>query len=402
MTSNHPENILITSANFPKGSAAANFLNLFCKGVTEAGLRIEVFILKGYFLKGGKTSDVKRNNTEYGVSYYYLGFVNRSSNKLVKIVGDIYGFFSLGWLLISLIKRRKYLTIFAYNNEVPNSLLINLFCRAAGINLVTFVPEYYDISEFSGGFLTKLRWYGFLLNFHYLNRLSDKLIVFSSYIRNKYLEMDFPSKKILVQPNLTDFDFWEEAEKTNEFTIGYSGTPYKKDGIEDLLKAVSILRKKEIKTSVLIVGDVVNEKSVIPSLTRLCNELNIEDLVKFTGMVSLEKVREWLNRCKILAITRPNIVQTAAGFPTKLGEYFACRKVVLSTKVGDIGSYFADKEDIVFSEPGNCKSIAESIEWIYNNSNQYNRMAFNGYTKAKELLNYKVKVKTMIDFVNQD
>ena len=87
--------VLVTSANFPRGSAAANYLNLFCKGIILSGYTIDVYILKGYFLAGRKTDDSKKNFTDYGVKYSYLSFINRSSNKLMKIIGDLYGIFSL-------------------------------------------------------------------------------------------------------------------------------------------------------------------------------------------------------------------------------------------------------------------------------------------------------------------
>jgi glycosyltransferase involved in cell wall biosynthesis len=400
MKSSSRRNILITSANFPKGSAAANFLNLFCKGLVLSGSDIAVYILKGYFLGGRKTNDRKRNLTDYGVKYTYLSFVNRSSNKLLKIVGDLYGIFSLTALLFSLLGNRKQTTVFAYNNELHHSLLLNCFCKLAGIRLVTFVPEYYDISEFSGNFFNKLRWYGFLVNFHYINRISNKLIVFSTYIRDKYIEKKYPEKNILVQPNLTDFDFWHTGDADTSFTVGYSGTPYKKDGIEDLLTAVSILRNKNLDVTAIIVGDVVNEKSIIPSLTDFCEKLGIERSVTFTGLVSLEEVKKWLNKCIVLAITRPDIVQTVAGFPTKIGEYFACRKIVVSTKIGDVGKYFTDRYEIVFAESGNPQSIADNIEWIINNREAGRTIAQNGYQKASELLNYKVKAPVMLDFTN--
>jgi glycosyltransferase involved in cell wall biosynthesis len=399
--SNLQKNILITSANFPKGSAAANYLNLFCKGLANCGSETEVYILKGYFLRGKKTNDAKKNVTDYGVAYSYLGFVNRSSKKIIKIIGDLYGLFSLNCLLLSLFTRRENIKIFAYNNEVPNSLLLNLYCKLARIKLVTFVPEYYDISEFSGNLFSRMRWKGFLLNFNYINRLSDKLIVFSSYIKNKYIERKFPENKIMIQPNLTDFDFWDKNEKNVSFTIGYCGAPYKKDGIGDLLKAVSLLKKKNIEVRALIVGDVMNEKSIIPSLAEYCEKLGIRETITFTGHVPIEDVRDWLNKCEILAITRPNIVQTVAGFPTKIGEYFACRKTVLSTRIGDVANYFSDRQEIVFAESGNPQSIADNIEWILNNQDESRKIAMNGYIKAKELLNYKEKVPAMMEFVDR-
>jgi glycosyltransferase involved in cell wall biosynthesis len=396
-----PGNKLITSANFPKGSAAANYLNLFCKGLVKSGQNIEVYLLKGFFLAGRKTSDSKKNITDYGVQYTFLAFVNRSSNKLLKVIGDLYGMASLTVLLFSFLKNRKKITVFAYNNESHHSLILNCFCKVTGIRLVTFVPEYYDISEFSGNLFHRLRWYSFLLNFHYLNRLSDKLIVFSKYIKDKYLEMRYPEKDILVQPNLTDFDFWNISKDGKSFTIGYSGTPYKKDGIEDLLSAISLLRKKSIDINAVIIGDVVNEKSIIPSLRSYCERLGIEESVMFTGLLPLEEVRDWLNKCMILAITRPQIIQAVAGFPTKLGEYFACRKVVLSTRIGDVAQYFRDRDEIVFAESGNQQSIADSIEWILNNQESGTRIAHNGYKRAEELLSYKSRVPAIFEFVNR-
>lgn len=362
---------------------------------------IEVFILKGYFLGGRKTSDAKKNITDYGVTFSYLGFINRSSKKLIKIAGDMYGFFSLAFLLLSHFRCRRNITIFAYNNEIQHSILLNLYCRLVGIKTVTFVPEYYDPSEFSGGLLRRFRWYSFLVNFNYINRLSDKLIVFSSFIKNKYIEKNYLENNIIIQPNLTDFNFWYSEKASSDFTLGYSGTPYKKDGIEDLLSAMGILKKKNIDFRLLIVGDVVNENSIIPSLINLCDNLGIKKLVTFTGYVPIEDVKEWLNKCEILAITRPNIVQAVAGFPTKIGEYFACNKTVLSTKIGDVGNYFSDREEIIFADSGNPGSIAESIEWILNNREKCREIAINGNKKARELLDYQTRVPSMIEFINR-
>ncbi len=46
--------------------------------------------------------------------------------------------------------------------------------------------------------------------------------------------MGFNEQKIIVQPNLTDFDFWSSDNAEIKYTIGYSGAPYLKDGLLDL------------------------------------------------------------------------------------------------------------------------------------------------------------------------
>lgn len=303
--------------------------------------------------------------------------------------------------MFSILKYRKRANVFVYDNDLPYSLLLFYYCKLATIKTVTFVPEYYDISEFSGNVFRKLKWYGFLLNFNYVNKLSDKLIVFSQYIKNKYIEKKYPEVNILIQPNLTDFEYWQTNDRHIIYTIGYSGTPYKKDGIHDLLVAISLLKKKKIEVNAVIIGDVINENSIIPSLINFCENLGIEKDITFTGLVPLCDVKKWLNKCMILAITRPNIIQTVAGFPTKIGEYFACKKIVISTKIGDVSHYFHDRDEIIFAESDNPQSIADNIKWILNNQKMSRKIALNGYFKAKELLNYESQVPAIIDFVNR-
>ena len=67
------KHILITSSNFPSGSASANFLNLFCKGLSELDMDTEVILIKGFWSRGSKANHQKTNVTSYGTKYTYLG-----------------------------------------------------------------------------------------------------------------------------------------------------------------------------------------------------------------------------------------------------------------------------------------------------------------------------------------
>ncbi len=394
-------NILITASNFPSGSASANYLNLFCKGLVECDENVEVYLIKGYWSRGASIDHKRSNTTAYGVKYTFLGFRNRPSKKIYKVLDDLYRFIKLFLLLISFTKDRKLIIIYNYNNEFPYSFIINIFCKIFNILIITFVPEYYDNSVFSGNIFRKLKWYAFLIDFYFVNKYSSKLIVFSNYLRSKYIEKGYPADKILVQPNLTDFEYWKDEYSPTQFTVGYSGTPSKKDGIGDLLQAISLLRSKNLNVNAIIIGDVFSGKSVVGELTNLCMKLGIENYVFFTGLVTLEEVRFWLNKCTILTLTRPDIIQTKAGFPTKIGEYFACKKIVLATRVGDITFYFTDRKEIIFADAGNPESIAVGIEWILSNMDRYEEIATSGYKKANELLNYKTAVGKILNFINE-
>ena len=391
---------LITSQNFPSGGAGASYLNLFCRGLKLNGFSIRVLLLKGFAFGSIKKNDHLINVTDYGVPFRYLGLIRRPGTNLLKLIDDFKSTLNLLIFLFSLIRNRKSVCVLVYNNELHSNLIIYTFTAICKIKLITFVPEYYDKSDFQSSFFRKMKWFGFLYNFNHLNKKSDKLIVFSFYLKDQYIKQGFPENKIFVQPNLTDFEYWEPARTSVKFTVGYSGTPYLKDGLLDLFEAVKLLQKQDLDVSLLVIGDSTYGKSLLPMLKAKCISLGIMEKVNFTGLVEASAVKRCLSECNILVITRPATIQTKAGFPTKLGEYFAVRRPILATNFGDIESYFEDGLDLVIAETGNPDSIASKIKFMLQNMELSEQISQTGYVKAKELLDYKESVKKLIRFIN--
>jgi glycosyltransferase involved in cell wall biosynthesis len=394
------EFILFTSCNFPVGGPGATYVDLFCKGVRENAGKISVYLFKGYTYKEYKKNKNRKNHTDYGVRYTYLGFSNRSENIVLKISEDIFSILRTFGLMCRLIFKRKRIIILVYSNGLLFNAPVYFFSKIFGIKIISFVPEYLENENFKNqNFVQKLISYSFLINYNFLNTISDKLIVFSNFLRNEYINKNYRDKDIIVQPNLTQLKGWYAPQKI-QYTIGYAGTPSKKDGIIDLIHAVKLLKEKGCLISVIIVGDSTNKDSLIPYFQKKCEELNISQQITFTGLVPQVEVKDYLNRCQILSVTRPDTKQTKAGFPTKLGEYMACKKIVLATKFGDIQEYFTDRENIILAEPDNPISIAENILWILNNSEKAEVIAKNGFKKANEVLNYTLGVKKIMNALN--
>ena len=126
----------------------------------------------------------------------------------------------------------------------------------------------------------------------------------------------------------------------------------------------------------------------------------IEANVTFTGLVLFNQIPDLLNSCQVLALTRPNGIFAEAGFPTKLGEYFACKKPVLITKIGDIPLYFKNKEHLIIAEPENIYNIAEGFEIILNNPILCDKMTDNSYNWMNENLNYRNISLKLNNFIN--
>ena len=392
--------ILITSMNFPSGGAGATYLNLFCRGLKYNGIAIDVFLLKGYAFGNYTYTGPRKNISRDGIPYSYLGLKQRPHNKFLKLIDELFSITNLIILLFSFINKRKSINILVFNSEIQYNIPIHFLSRIFRLRVVKFVAEFIDKSEFSNTFFGNLKRYGFLFNFRYLNKLSDKLIVFSFYLKNKYVGIGYDENRIIVQPNLTDFDYWESAESKTKYTLGYSGAPYLKDGLYDLFNAISLLQKTNPEITLLIIGDAIFGKSLIPDLKLECARLGLSGKVTFTGLVESQQVKEYLSECKILTITRPSTVQTQAGFPTKLGEYFATRKPVLATNFGDMDIYFTDGQNIVMADCGDAESIAKKIAWMLENDKEVELISNKGYEKASNLLEYKRSINRIINFLD--
>lgn len=391
--------IIITSSNFPEGGPGANYLNLFCRGLLSQGSDISVYLLKGHAFGNNKYNGPRSSISANGVPFTYLGFRQRPDNKLLKLTDQFLSFIRLQALLISLLIKGKPVTILLYNSDIFFNTAVHITGKFRKIRVVKFAAEIIDKSQYSPSILGKASRAAYMVNFRHLNKMSDMLIVFSYYLRDEFLRMGFDERRIFVQPNLTDFEFWKPEMAPVKYTLGYSGAPYMKDGLNDLLVAVKILIKKGLNVSLLIVGDATFGRSLIPALKAECKKLEIEDFVTFTGLVDAGEVKKYLSQCKILAITRPDTIQTKAGFPTKLGEYFALKKPILATKFGDMEKYFKDGNDLILAECDDPGSVASKLEWMIQNEKQLNGIASTGNKTAEQLLEFKGSMKRILAFL---
>ena len=162
------------------------------------------------------------------------------------------------------------------------------------------------------------------------------------------------------------------------------------------------LAKKQCKNIHLkIIGDQVADKSFIPVLKAEAVKLGVEKSVFFTGLVEHSKIPGLLHSCDILALTRPKGAFAEAGFPTKLGEYMACRKPVIVSKVGDLCSYFKNKEELVLVEPEDINSIADGICYLVSNPEEREKIGQASYQWMMENLEYQHVSDKVAKFLNR-
>lgn len=385
---------IIKYGNFPYGGASANYLRYFALGLADQGNEVEVILPTGsYYGNKVETNNQKKGNVK-NVTYQHLCYKQHPKNYFGKIADILGGSFIAILYIIRSKAQRKINVIIKYNTSLSINIVYFLIAKFLRIKILFLIPEFYDKPKSPFCSFGKLKWYNFYLGLRYFTKFADGLIVFSTFLEEFFIKRVGYTKPILVQPNLVDPGVFKmkfsNSHRESKITIGYAGTPTRKDGIVDLLESFSIVNKKHPETHLMVIGDITNGQSIIPKLKEIATKKNIVDQITFTGLVPYSKIPELLNACDILALIRPKGVFAEAGFPIKLGEYFSCKKPVIITKVGDIQKYFTDKEQVILVKPEDIDDIVKGFELLIKDKTLSKTIGVKGYQWMKKNLDYKV------------
>jgi len=393
---------IVSYENFPFGGAPANFLRFFSFSLSSDDTGIEVILPTGNVY--GKNIELK--NQKKGkidnVKYKHLGFKIHPQNIAGKFIDNIVAlFFTPIYLFFSNLKK-PFDLIISYNTHISrifHLILIKIILRK---KLILILPEFYEKPK--NNILALFHWYDFYWGLKYFAKYADAYISVSHYMQNYIAQELKISKPNYILPSLLNPEVFVSKQqkefKQGRITIGYTGTPTRKDGVIDLIKSFAIINKKYNNTHLLIIGDVINGNSVIPKLKEMAIELGCNDNITFTGLVPFNKIPDYLNSCQILTLTRPSGIFAEAGFPTKLGEYFACKKPVLITRVGDISLYLKNEEHAIIVNPNDIDNIAEGFEKLILDNNLVKKISNNGFIWMNNNLNYKKVSYKLRSFIN--
>jgi glycosyltransferase involved in cell wall biosynthesis len=394
---------IVYYGNFPFGGASANLLRYFSLALSEKW-KVEVLLPNGCSFDNKNDVSIKRSDFYEGVHYKKLGFIVHPKKIIGKILNLLISPFLIIYHLFKLFFQKKIDILITYNAYFLQTIILIFLKKLFRKPLVIILPEFYERPTQNSHTGSTINWYSFYFSMKYLIKYADKYIV-ASYFLKKYIEEELKiDKEVFVMPNLIDSNIFNlkniKPYKEELITIGYTGIPVRKDGIFDLINSFSLLNKNFPKTHLLIIGDLMNGKTILPSLKEYATKKGILDKITFTGLVSSNEIPNLLNSCQILTLTRPNGVFAEAGFPTKLGEYFACKKPVVITSVGDIPRYFKDEEHVILVTPENPESISIGFEKLIKDKNLAEKISINGYLWMQENLNYKMISKKLERFLN--
>ena len=174
-------------------------------------------------------------------------------------------------------------------------------------------------------------------------------------------------KRICIINMFVDVDRFKNVKVERQKLISYCGTvSYHKDGVDVLIKAFAKFVEKHQDYKLQIIGGAKYE-SELNRLKQLAKDESVSSSVLFTGLVSSDEIPRMLSESSILALARPDNLQAANGFPTKLGEYLATGRPVVVTKVGEIPLFLKDRENAFLADSDNVDDFADKLCYVADN-----------------------------------
>lgn len=373
---------LVLQEPFPIGMAATNRILSY---VTEIAKNKNV---KVYIPLSTEFSPVINNKKPYGifkgVDFEYANNTTiwpKQSNKILKIFIVIKSIIKL----LLRIKKDNPSTLIFYSNTGLKSfsqiILIKLFYSNKLIIEESEFPKFDRKNKNS--ILKKIIFSAY--------RMADGMIVMTEKLKKYYESLQVHS--ILVLPMTVDINRFKNGDlKFNKDNIKYfayvgGSGGFERDGLLDSVKAFEMFVKKHNNYKFFIIGPLNNSNKKFVRLKNYIANNNLEKYIIFKGKVPSNEIPKFIYNAVGLFITPPNNF-SSGGFPTKLGEYLASGRPVITTDIKDITNKLSH-ENAFIAKARSPEDISSKIEKIANNPKLANLIGENGKKTAEKIFNIK-------------
>ncbi len=197
---------------------------------------------------------------------------------------------------------------------------------------------------------------------------ADAVAVICEGLRGDLIARGTPADKIVVSPNGVDLTLFgtpsaPDAELAAELglagaeVVGFIGSFYDYEGIDDLIAAMPMLASERPKAKLLLVGGGPMEAA----LRAKAAASPVADRIVFVGRVPHERVEDYYALTDILAYPRKKMRLTDLVTPLKPLEAMAQRRLVAASDVGGHRELIEDGVTGTLFAPGDPAAVATAL-----------------------------------------
>jgi len=275
-------------------------------------------------------------------------------------------FFAWSLALVSILHmRRRYDVVYVHN--MPNFLVFaGLVPKIGGAKIVL------DVHDPAAELLASIRgsdlpaWLRLLARAEERASLSfaDAVVTVNEPMRNRMSTMF--RGPVTVVMNLPDTAVTEPVDASSAGTDGpdrivYSGSIAHRNGVDLVVKALSLLEGESPLLRLRVVGDGPAAESV----RGLAKELGVADRVEFVGFVTNDEIPPLVSGAAAGISPQRDDTFGSFVFSMKVAEYITLGLPVICSAIPTMRHYFSDDE-LIFFEPGSADDLARAIRDLLN------------------------------------
>ncbi len=229
---------------------------------------------------------------------------------------------------------------------------------------------------------------------------SAAVITLGKMMRKELIKRGVNKNKIYIIPNAVDIKYFQpippdpELKKNlkinNKHVIAYIGSIRKIEGLETLIKAISIVKKKIKDVKVLLIGG--GDERYCLKLEKLIKELGLNGIVFFTGPIASTEINKYYSIVDIIVIPRINARVNRIVTPLKQLEAMAMEKVVITSDLPALREMIKPGISGDIFKPNNFGELANKIIYYLTNQKAKEALALSARNFVKEYYDWNVLV----------
>jgi glycosyltransferase involved in cell wall biosynthesis len=358
-------NILYISHEINLGGATRSLLGLIDQ-MQSKGHNIFVIVPK---LEGEFYYQLKARDNITVINGKYYSWMSKSTNLKSKIKGIVK--YVLNYVFIFNVIRH----IKSYNIDVihTNTTVIDIGAR---LSKLTKIPHVWQIREFG----EEDHGLHFIFNkekcLRYINRYSDKIILISNALYNKY-KCIFDDKKTVVIYNGISKDYMQERldMSKQKLNILISGSLNEGKGQKEAILAVSLLVKRGILNFELFIAG-RGDDEYKNDLEDLISENDLENYVTILGYI--DDIKNLRKNMDLELVCSQN-----EAFGRVTIEAMMSMNPVIASDTGANPELVINKYNGFLYSKGDHYDLMDKIAYFLNNNKEIYRMGNNAYKYSK-------------------
>ncbi|MBN2411859.1 glycosyltransferase family 4 protein [candidate division KSB1 bacterium] len=259
--------------------------------------------------------------------------------------------------------------------------------RLMGCRLVLDIRDLWPESAVSLGELKSER----LINLaekleHFLYSKADKVSIAVPGFRSRLLKKNVKDDKIVDFPNGVDFSLFSPHDSRkakmkygfgDKFIVLFSGNHGLAQGLNTILKSAELLLKNR-EILFVFVGSGVEKDNLIKQR----DKIGLNNVI-FLPESPHKEMPEIISMADVCIVPLRNLPLFTNAIPSKMFEYMACRKPIISTLIGEGDKLIREAKSGITVQPENEDVIASSVLKLYNDIKLIEELGANGYAFVK-------------------